>query len=618
MEELLAALERDPTKRWKRGLAVAAGVAVLGGAFAGLSYMQSARAQMCHGADMQLESVWDDERREVVRKAFEKTGVSYAESTLSRVEDLLDERTEAWVDMHEEACEATNIRREQSAELLDLRMACLQRRLRELDELVGVFAEADGKVVEKAVQAVGNLRPLDRCADLEALTSAVEPPEDEATRDVVDGLRARIARAEALESAGRFKDALTVAQEAEGEAKGVEYEPIRAEAMYLLGRLLGLTGKYSDAERSLSDAVWAARSSGHDEYSFRAASQLVSVVGNRLARPDDAELWAKLARADHRRTKGGDEQEAVLLADLALVRYREGEREEALEHMQRALELMEKVHGPEHPKVAVLYNNLGGVQAGLGKLAESLATQEKALGIRQTVLGPDHPDVATSYSNLGRLLADLGRYDEALERFEAALEIMDAALGERHPKRISTLLAVGNTLKLKGELQQARAKLERGLALREETAGKTHPEVASALTNLGELLNDQGEFEEALARFQRAQRIRDAAFAKNPEHPHHAYSLTGMGRAWIGLGRPRKAIGPLERALSIREHGKDRPGRFAETRFALAQALWESAADRTRAVELAREARDGWKSGAKRWEPDLARVEAWLAEHESD
>jgi len=449
------------------------------------------------------------------------------------------------------------------------------------------------------------------------LTSAVEPPDDQATRDRVDGIRARIARAEALEGAGKFKDAVKVAQEAEKEAKEVEYEPLHAEALFALGRLEGLTGEYAAAEQSLSDAVWAARASGHDEYSFRAASQLVSVVGNRQGRPDDAELWVKLARADLERTRGGAEEEAVLLADLALVRYFEGKREEALDHMQRALELMEKLHGTDHPKVAVLYNNLGGVQAGLGKLQESLATQEKALGIRQTVLGPDHPDVATSYSNLGRLLADLGRYDEALERFQAALGIMDEALGERHPKRISTLLAIGNTLRLKGELGQAKTTLERVLALSEETAGKNHPEVATALTNLGELLDARGEFEEALARFERAQKIRDAAFVKNPAHPHHAYSLTGIGRALIGLGRPRRALEPLKRALSIREAKEGKPGRLAETRFALAQALWETGRDRTRAIELARQARDGWNAEGKRWESDLARADAWLAEHEA-
>jgi tetratricopeptide (TPR) repeat protein/predicted Ser/Thr protein kinase len=614
--DLLAALQRDPTKRWKRGLAMGAAVAVLGGAFAGLSYMQSARAQLCAGADTQLEGVWDDDRRQLVREAFENTGVSYAEGTLSRVEDLLDAHTGAWVDMHVEACEATNIRREQSADLLDLRMGCLQRRIRELDELVGVFAEADAKVVEKAVQAVGNLRPLDRCADLEALTSAVEPPEDEATRDRVAGLRARIARAEALEGAGKFKNALTVAEQVEKGAREVDYAPLHAEALFVFGRLQGLTGKYSAAEQSLSDAVWAARASGHDEYSLRAASQLVSTVGNRLARPDDAELWVKLARADLRRTKGGDEEEALLLADLAVVRYREGKREEALEHMQQALELMEKIHGPNHPRVAVLYNNLGGVQSGLGKLQESLASNEKALGIRQTVLGPDHPDVATSLSNLGRLLADLGRYDEARDRFEAALRIMDEALGERHSKRISTLLAIGNTLRFKGELEQSRIALERGLLLTEQTAGEKHPDVATALTNLGETLHDQGEFEAALSRFERARKIRDAAFEKKPQHPHHAYSLTGMGRSLIGLGRPRRAIAPLERALSIRETKKGKAGRLAETRFALAQALWETGRDRTRAIELAEKAREGWQPEGKRWEPDLARVEAWLAEHE--
>ena len=70
--------------------------------------------------------------------------------------------------MYTDACEATHVRGEQSAEVLDLRMACLNERLGNARALSDVFATADGKVVENAVSAAAALPSLDRCADVAA------------------------------------------------------------------------------------------------------------------------------------------------------------------------------------------------------------------------------------------------------------------------------------------------------------------------------------------------------------------------------------------------------------------------------------------------------------------
>jgi serine/threonine-protein kinase len=68
--------------------------------------------------------------------------------------------------MYQEACEATQVRGEQSAEVLDLRMSCLQERLGGMRALTDLFTEASGDVVENAVSAVNALGSLDRCADV--------------------------------------------------------------------------------------------------------------------------------------------------------------------------------------------------------------------------------------------------------------------------------------------------------------------------------------------------------------------------------------------------------------------------------------------------------------------
>ena len=91
---------------------------------------------------------------------------------------LLDDYVGRWASMYRDACEATHVRGEQSAEVLDLRMACLQERLTSVRALTDLFANADGKVVENAVGAASALPRLDRCADVPLLKAVIKPPPD--------------------------------------------------------------------------------------------------------------------------------------------------------------------------------------------------------------------------------------------------------------------------------------------------------------------------------------------------------------------------------------------------------------------------------------------------------
>ena len=132
-------------------------------------------------------------RKAAIRRAFAASGKSYAEQAFTGVARLFDQYVERWTGMYTEACEATHVRGEQSAEVLDLRMACLKERLGNARALSDVFAAADGKVVENAVSAAAALPSLDRCADVTLLRAVVKPPEDPATRKRVDELRGELA-----------------------------------------------------------------------------------------------------------------------------------------------------------------------------------------------------------------------------------------------------------------------------------------------------------------------------------------------------------------------------------------------------------------------------------------
>ena len=189
MAELLDALGKDP-RAARRKWMVGAAVAMLPLAV-GLGVRQSLidRRALCDGAGEKLAGIWDlhppdqpeGPRQSQIHAAFMRTGKSYAADVYETVTRALTSYAQSWTTMYKQTCEATQIHHEQSAEVLDLRMSCLNERLNGFRALTDVFADATGEVVENAVSATNALSTLDRCADVPTLRAVIRPPDDPTT-----------------------------------------------------------------------------------------------------------------------------------------------------------------------------------------------------------------------------------------------------------------------------------------------------------------------------------------------------------------------------------------------------------------------------------------------------
>ena len=237
--------------------------------------------------------------------------------------------------MYQEACEATQVRGEQSAEVLDLRMSCLQERLGGLRALTDVFGEANGEVVENAVSAANALGSLDRCADVPLLRAVVRPPEDPSTRARVAELRRRLAGLKARFDAGRWKEVVQQMATVVAEARVIGYQPLLAETLAQSGIVLLKSNDSKAAEHAFVEAFWAADSSRHDEVRAEAAANLVFVFGFQEGHFEEAERWSKTAEAVLQRIGGHELLQAWLLNNLGSVLYMRGERQAALRAQRR-------------------------------------------------------------------------------------------------------------------------------------------------------------------------------------------------------------------------------------------------------------------------------------------
>jgi serine/threonine protein kinase/tetratricopeptide (TPR) repeat protein len=568
MDALLAELARDPAQIRRRWLLAAGVVCGLSAVALGVRTVRRQQVKVCQGAAEKLAGVWDPARREAVHRAFLATGLPYAESAFRGATLALDGFAASWVGMHTEACEATRVRGEQSEELLDLRMECLAERREQARALVDLFTRADAQSVQKAVQASSALGGLERCANAAALKAPIRLPTDPAVRAKVDGLRKRLATIKALNDASRYGEALPLVLSVVDDARAIGHPAIVAEALFQYAATEEGEGKYADAEASMVDVAASAVAARDDLTAAEAWVHLVYLSGYLRARYSDGERWAKFAEAGVERS-GDEKQRSDLLNNQADLLSSQGKHQEALALGLRALEIRERAYGPDHRATGICVENVAIELYYLGRAEEAMTYYRRAMAIQEKTLGREHPDVGMTLGNVVGVLVDLERYDEAIQ---------DA---------------------------------QRALATQEKALGPDHPDLAVTLDNLGDALIGQGHPDQALVPLRRALAIQEKALGA--DHPNVADSLTSLGRALLAQHDPRGARALLERALALRESGHIGPRLLAETRFALAQALWETKIDRGRARKLAAQARDGFLAvgGGKKKQADL--VDAWLA-----
>ncbi len=594
MDALLEELSRDPARTKKRvGLAV--GLALFGalGVY-GAKSLVAAQDELCRHADDKLVGVWDDETRSQIRAAFITSGRPYAGDTFSRVASALDQRTQNWVGMYTETCEATHVRGEQSEALLDLRMQCLDGHMRDLGATTRLFASAaDGEIVDTAIQGVVQLASLDRCADVQALQAEVPPPEDPALRTKVDALRMELDSVNALNRAGKYRAGLETIHPIFETSAALGYLPLQADLLSTRASLESSLGDAEAAEMTLRELLETAASVQSHRQVAESWIGLLSVVGHKQARHDEVISWIPFARAAV--TQAGNEamqrsrflrnagmllnaagkydeakpplEEALLLrtkhkgethisvaavlGSLASLARSEGDYKKAKEYAERALKITEGALGLDHPEVATSLNNLAILEHRLGESRLARAYHERALGIREAALGPEHRLVAASLNNLGNISFGEGNYEAAEQEYRRSLKIREKVLGPDHPLVASPTNNLGSVLQALGRNDEAIAMYKKAYAIREKSLGAEHPRTASPLQNLGFAYEAKKDYANARAYFQQAMEVYEKALG--PEHARIGALLTNLGSVSLAERNYSDAKQLFEKALRIAE-----------------------------------------------------------------
>jgi serine/threonine-protein kinase len=541
MGALLSGLEdASSSRRWRWMAAAFSAVAVAAVAL-GVVRQRNADALACTALAHRMDGVWDAAESAKVHDAFVATPRPYAGDMFGRAARVLDEYAGRWTRDIVDQCQAHH--KTPADPMAPLRSECMDQRLRELRAFVEVLSRADATTVDHAVQGAGELPQIEVCDGQDPL-SGRRWPSDPALAAQARALFAQMEITEATRRAGRYGEALTLAQRDSADADRLGFAPLVADATLALARLQRKAGEAKASDATFREAVLAAE---------RAGDARITVLA-----------WSEAARW------------AAYDGDFALAEDRLAHAEALIGHVGddgvRALVWLAEDH-------ALLE---------IGKYDDARGFGRKALGLFEK--RGDEWSAMEATHTLGIAALWQGRYDEALDELGRVLAWDERMLGPDHPVVSDPLNNLALVSGERGDFETELALLQRAQSIKERAYGPDHPEVATGLSNLAGTYDNLNRFAEALPLAERSLGIQERASA--PDALSIAYSLSALCEALIGLGRFSEAIAPAERQVAIRQLHPTDVWLLAEAQSNLGRALLLSKHDVKRGRELLREARD--------------------------
>jgi tetratricopeptide (TPR) repeat protein len=541
MGALLGELARD-RDRDRRRMFTMGGLGVVLAGVIGLAFARRDE-DPCAGGLERWAGRWDDERKGEIATAFARTGTSYGGVAAAGVERVLDGYAEEWAAAYRDACEATRVRHEQSAEREGKRMACLDRRISAAGALVDELLQADATVVEHAVEAVNALPAIRDCSDVAALSADAALPASDTTRQRVRELRDALADARAKESAARYDQALLVVGDVLAQAESLAYLPLVAEARLTRAQIRERLGDFVAAEEDLLEAIWAAQRSRHEWVEAEAWVQLVWVAGVERMQTDTGHVWASFAEAALERVGRPEILAATLTHNIAGIHYREMRLDEALTGYQRALADQRRLLGEDNPQVAMTLNHIGNVLIEQGQFASAREFCEQSLAERRRILGARHPRVAASLNNLAELARKQEDPEASLAFARQSLDIVGDTGGPE--ERVALVLATMALLRLES-FDKAVPLQERIVAIDGIASGRRPDRLAGSLRELGRIRTAAGLPAAAAEAYERAITV-----DPEPQSRGVAEALVGLAQARRDLGETASARAAIERAAPL-------------------------------------------------------------------
>ena len=604
-------------------------------------------APPCVDLDQPWTQVWNARQRDRLTKHL----ASATAGGRQEIAGAIERYGTRWTGARAEVCAATHVRGEQSDQLLDVRMACLNRALEGVKRVLALV-EADRLTgVGPLSEAILRMRDPATCRTTENAPRWLAPADPEAAKAAARAEKT-LAELEALVAGGFTKAGVREAQVALSHAERSGHKPTLAAASEQLGKMLQANDRFEEARSAYARAELLSEEIGDDE---RRLSTLIALIRLDQGTPEhapatdrnvaranavlarqggtalqSARLRAAMSQLSIRRgdliacrthgeaamrhlNNAPEPPLSVRLAlstDLARCLERLGRRRDAAAVLQHTLTTAEGRLGATHPRVGRLNIQLSRALDFSGNRPGARRAAERAVDISVRTLGHRHSQTAEAFQALANVMFREGDFEGSRVHLGRAIDVFSRVYGPRSHQAAGLTSSLGLTLSRLGRFDEAHRAHQRAVDLLSETIGPQHPITAAAIGRMGSNLRARGDCEAAIGHCRDAMKRLEE---RDPEHGRILDQIRCVAGCLVKLERHREAIAPLQRGLTLSQI-RDEPADYtARLELLGAEAFWATQR-RRRATALAESALRRLESS-----PEHAalkrKVAAWLDAH---
>lgn len=214
--------------------------------------------------------------------------------------------------------------------------------------------------------------------------------------------------------------------------------------------------------------------------------------------------------------KGYKEELIQALLGLADLLNDTGEYKAALGHYNDCLRIQKSLYTEPHENVATTLYSIGVVKMNQGQYVEALEFLDKAVDVMSALKGVINPFNGDAYNLMGFVEMKSGKADNAMKRFTSALQVW-RALGRRIQEAV-TLKNIGHVHREKSEHDLALEQYEDCLCIITEEEGKSSEAVVDVLISMGNVTNDMNMYDDAISHYKNGEL---QTVKKNVYNYHH-------------------------------------------------------------------------------------------------
>jgi len=298
--------------------------------------------------------------------------------------------------------------------------------------------------------------------------------------------------------------------------------PDVADALALLADALSQGGRAGEGERALLEAIEIdgqahAQPNSHSAWHVNNLANTYALQG----RFEQAEAsYAKALAISQALGPAGDLARSIVLANVARLRFRQGDDAKAEAVLRDAIQRKAQLLGADYKDNGLSYDRacLAQIQIARGRLDEAREAIDDALGQARARHAEAHPDIAFALTVEARLMAARGDAERAAALAASAIA-MHTALGDAGSEHaVRARLLSGAILHRLGRDGEARARLQDALAAADAMAPAPPAFVAHVTAELAQVAASLGDRAGALRMRQRAQAsLAEVAPGRNAE-----------------------------------------------------------------------------------------------------